>query len=45
MLAGHTSIQTTSDRYSHWMPYMGKHTASAMNEALETDDTPEKVIV
>ena len=34
-LAGHASIQLTLDRYSHWMPSMGKHTASAMDEALE----------
>jgi integrase len=34
-LAGHASIQLTLDRYSHWMPTMGKHTASAMDEALE----------
>ena len=33
-LAGHASIQLTLDRYSHWMPSMGKHTASAMDEAL-----------
>jgi len=34
-LAGHASIQLTLDRYSHWMPSMGKHTASAMDEALD----------
>ncbi len=33
-LLGHASIQLTLDRYSHWMPTMGKHTASAMDEAL-----------
>jgi len=33
-LAGHASIQLTLDRYSHWMPSMGKLTASAMDEAL-----------
>jgi integrase len=37
-LAGHASIQLTLDRYSHWMPTMGKHTASAMDEALDEDD-------
>ncbi len=37
-LAGHASIQLTLDRYSHWMPSMGKHTASAMDEALEEAD-------
>jgi hypothetical protein len=34
-LAEHASIQLTLDRYSHWMPTMGKHTASAMDEALD----------
>jgi integrase len=34
-LLGHASIQLTLDRYSHWMPSMGKHTASAMDETLE----------
>ena len=34
-LAGHASIQLTLDRYSHWMPSMGKHTASAMDEVLD----------
>jgi integrase len=33
-LLGHASIQLTLDRYSHWMPSMGKLTASAMDEAL-----------
>src|SRR5215212_8103735 len=33
-LLGHASVQLTLDRYSHWMPSMGKHTASAMDEAL-----------
>jgi integrase len=41
-LLGHASVQLTLDRYSHWMPSMGKLTASAMDEALEEcDDTPE----
>jgi integrase len=41
MLAGHASIQLTLDRYSHWMPSMGKHTANAMDDALadREDDT------
>ena len=41
MLAGHASIQLTLDRYSHWMPSMGKHTANAMDDALAVreDDT------
>jgi hypothetical protein len=33
--ARHASIQLTLDRYSHWMPTMGKHTASAMDEVLD----------
>ena len=33
-LLGHASVQLTLDRYSHWMPSMGKLTASAMDEAL-----------
>src|SRR5215211_2194973 len=37
-LAGHASIQLTLDRYSHWMPSMGKHTASAMDEVLDEDE-------
>ena len=37
-LAGQASIQLTLDRYSHWMPTMGKHTASAMDEALGDED-------
>jgi hypothetical protein len=41
-LLGHASIQLTFDRYSHWMPSMGKHTASAMDYTLEDrDDGPE----
>jgi integrase len=39
-LLGHASVQLTLDRYSHWMPSMGKLTASAMDEVLEDrDDT------
>jgi integrase len=42
-LLGHGSIQLTLDRYSHWMPSTGKHTASAMDDALEdSDDTPNE---
>ena len=37
-LLGHASVQLTLDRYSHWMPSMGKHTASAMDDALEGDE-------
>jgi integrase len=42
-LLAHASMQLTLDRYSHWMPSMGKHTASAMDDALQDrDDGPEK---
>jgi hypothetical protein len=37
-LTEHASIQLTLDRYSHWMPTMGRHTASAMDEALDEAD-------
>ena len=33
-LAGHASVQLTLDRYSHWMPSMGRNTADGMDEAL-----------
>jgi integrase len=33
-LAGHASIQLTLDRYSHWMPSMGRNTADGIDEAL-----------
>jgi integrase len=33
-LAGHASIQLTLDRYSHWMPSMGRNTVDGMDEAL-----------
>jgi len=42
---GHASVQLTLDRYSHWMPTMGKHTASAMDEVLDgasRADEPEE---
>jgi integrase len=44
-LLGHASVQLALDRYSHWMPSMGKHTANAMDEALEADDTLEGEVV
>jgi integrase len=31
---GHASVQLTLDRYSHWMPSMGRATASAMDDTL-----------
>jgi integrase len=31
---GHASVQLTLDRYSHWMPSMGRNTADGMGEAL-----------
>ena len=31
---GHSSVQLTLDRYSHWMPSMGRNVADGINEAL-----------
>ena len=31
---GHSSVQLTLDRYSHWMPSMGRNTAEGIDEAL-----------
>ena len=31
---GHASVQLTLDRYSHWMPSMGRNTAVGIDEAL-----------
>src|SRR5215211_615475 len=33
-LLGRASITMTLDRYSHWIPLMGRHTVTAMEEAL-----------
>jgi hypothetical protein len=33
-LLDHTSILLTFDRYSHWMPSMGRHAADGMDEPL-----------
>ena len=33
-LLGHASITMTLDRYSHWIPSMGRHAADGMDEAL-----------
>jgi integrase len=33
-LLGHKSIKLTLDRYSHWIPSMGRATADEMDEAL-----------
>ena len=33
-LLGHASVQLTLDRYSHRMPSVEKHTASAVEEVL-----------
>jgi len=42
-LLGHASVQLTLDRYSHWMSSIGKHTATAMDDALmDSEDTPNK---
>ena len=43
-LLGHASVQLTLDRYSHWMPSMGKHTASAMDDALEGDEAADEAL-
>ncbi len=32
-LLGHASIQLTLDRYSHWIPSMGRHAAEGMDGA------------
>jgi hypothetical protein len=37
-LAGRARIQLTLDRYSHWMPSLGRNTATAMDVALEADE-------
>ena len=31
---GHASVELTLDRYSHWMPSMGRNTAEGIDEAL-----------
>jgi integrase len=31
---GHASVQLTLDRYSHWMPSMGRNTAEGIDVAL-----------
>jgi integrase len=31
---GHSSVQLTLDRYSHWIPSMGRNVADGINEAL-----------
>jgi len=33
-LLGHASITMTLDRYSHWIPSMGRHAVDGMDEAL-----------
>jgi integrase len=33
-LLGHASITMTLDRYSHWIPSMGRHAAEGLDEAL-----------
>src|SRR5829696_783043 len=33
-LRGHASIAMTLDRYSHWIPSMGRHAADGIDEAL-----------
>jgi integrase len=41
-LAGHASIQLPLDRYSHWMPSIGRSTATAMDNALEGDEATDE---
>jgi hypothetical protein len=38
---GHAAVQLTLDRFSHWMPSMDRHTASAMDEVLEEADSAD----
>ena len=33
-ILGHASITMTLDRYSHWIPSIGRHAAEGMDEAL-----------
>ena len=33
-LLGHASTTMTLDRYLHWMPFMGRHAADGMDDAL-----------
>ena len=33
-LLGHASITMTLERYSHWIPSMGRHAAEGMDETL-----------
>jgi integrase len=40
-LLGHASIAITLDRYSHWIPSMGRHTATAMEDALDAEGVNE----
>ena len=37
-LAEHASIQLTLESYSHWMPSMGRNTASTIDAALGPDE-------
>ncbi len=34
LLLGYVNIQLNLDRYSHWIPSMGRHAADGMDEAL-----------
>jgi integrase len=33
-ILGHASITMTLDRYSHWIPSMGRHAADGMDDVL-----------
>lgn len=41
-LLGHATIAMTLDLYSHWMPSMGRQAASAMDDALNTEENTEE---
>jgi hypothetical protein len=35
---GHASITLTLDRYSHWIPSMGRHATDGMDATLADDE-------
>ncbi len=43
-MLGHARIQLTLDRYSHWIPSMGRATASAMDDALEGNEATDEAL-
>jgi hypothetical protein len=45
-ILGHASITMTLDRYSHWIPSMGRHAKNAMPTTIHTNhQTPEPGLV